>query len=504
MVQGFFCLVILQKNKQEKMSIQRRVSLICFLLCLINETMAKDINTTENDSAKIIQEIDKKDAYQIEEDTTDIPKEVYTDFIKKAGISTFSLPIEINLKTIQNIINNQYKTDVLLYQDNNIEDDDLKMKAWKKGTFVINVVGNKITAEIPIKIWLVKRVSLGIAGNTDREAQGSIKIKLESTFSFSKNWYLITSTKLLGYDWIEKPTLKVAGMNVPVTYVADKLIEKNKTTLETMVDEQIKKNIPLHSYAQNFWKEMQKPISIPAGNYPGWLKLEPQSLVLTPINGENGLLKTTFKTTSNIEYCLGIVPIVSQYKPMPSCSMVNKIEPGFNLKVMIDIPYSILDSIMRSNLTNQNIGNEKHPIIVDNVRTYGNEDKVAIELQVHGFIKGKIYANAIPYYLPENESIKLKDVQYKLKTKNLLHKAINFIVKPLLKYELEKKFEVSLKDKFDSFKQTVQTNILNNKWANNIYTGGNLKNITVGEISICKSGLQVDISALGDVKGIVK
>ena len=74
--------------------------------------------------------------------------------------SFINLPISIKLSDIENQTNALLTG--LIYEDNNIEDDDIEMKVWKQAPIKIEndngSTGEKIKTVLPLKVWVKYRI----------------------------------------------------------------------------------------------------------------------------------------------------------------------------------------------------------------------------------------------------------------------------------------------------------------------------------------------------------
>ena len=134
----------------------------------IDTTVAKDLGInlgTETDSLIV----------------EDRPEETYVPVVYTPRTSILHIPIEINMALMEKIINDNFQG--LIYEDNDIEDDSLMIKAWKEQDFMITYDGNELTYRVPIKLWIKKRFDLGIT-TTDREIEGSISMTFKTKIAF--------------------------------------------------------------------------------------------------------------------------------------------------------------------------------------------------------------------------------------------------------------------------------------------------------------------------------
>jgi hypothetical protein len=134
--------------------------------------------------------------------------------------SFINLPISIKLKDIENQTNSLLNG--LIYEDNNIEDDDIEMKIWKLAPITIeNDHENsqqRIKTILPLKVIVKYRIGtkkLGMELYNTKEFNLNGVVTLVSDVDLI-NWKLNTKTELKSLDWNESPTMTIFGKSMPV------------------------------------------------------------------------------------------------------------------------------------------------------------------------------------------------------------------------------------------------------------------------------------------------
>lgn len=126
--------------------------------------------------------------------------------------SFISLPISIKLKDVENQINKLLHG--LIYEDNNIEDDDIAVKIWKLAPIILeNQQEGKIKTTLPLKVLVKYRYGFskfGISMYDTRDIDLSGTVTLVSNVGLV-NWNLNTQTELKSLDWTYSPTINIAG-----------------------------------------------------------------------------------------------------------------------------------------------------------------------------------------------------------------------------------------------------------------------------------------------------
>ncbi len=425
------------------------------------------------------------------------PEESYEEVVYTPKESTLHIPISINVSLLEKKLNENFSG--LLYEDNNIKDDSLMIRAWKEHDFKISYDENILKYKVPVKIWIKKRFGLGFT-HTDQELEATIDIDMQTSINFSKDWDLLTKTEILEYKWIKKPVLKFGVIEIPITTLVDKILNNNKVLLSKTVDETVKKYIPLQSYTQEIWEAVQDPIDISESGYKAWVKITPKNLYSTPITGSQGQINTTIGIKCLAEIYMDNPPKAKAKEvKMPRFQMYTTTDEQIKVNLLADIPYSSIDSIANDIMKGERFGEGRHSIIVDSLNIYGQNEKLMIGVYVQGFIKGTIYLEGIPYYDPSTSSIRIKDVDYRIQTKNVLAKIVNLFYKKGLKKMIEEQLVISIKDEIALVKESSRNELFNKEIMENVYMNGMLNHLQVEDIFLTPTGLKVGITLSGKI-----
>ena len=146
--------------------------------------------------------------------------------------SYINMPISIKLKDIENKTNSLL-TD-LIYEDNNLDDDDIEMKVWKLSPITITNLDGKIKTILPLKVFAKYRYGvnkLGIDLRDTKEFNLNGIVTLLSDVNLT-NWKVNTNTKLEKIDWNDSPTMSILGKNMPITYLINPAVSIFRSKIE--------------------------------------------------------------------------------------------------------------------------------------------------------------------------------------------------------------------------------------------------------------------------------
>ena len=92
-------------------------------------------------------------------------------------------------------------------------------------------------------------------------AEGEIGAGLRRA-GLNPDWSLTTKTESDGYEWLTDPVVKVGGLNIPVKFVADLILQSNLKSMGKTIDESVKDYFDLKTSALEAWKTLNQPVCL--------------------------------------------------------------------------------------------------------------------------------------------------------------------------------------------------------------------------------------------------
>lgn len=431
------------------------------------------------------------------------PEEAYNapDYSPKPSV--VNVPFYLDMNDIQSMVNK--KVSGLIYEDNSLEDnnnDNIMVKAWKKEDFTIKYENNQLVYRIPLKLWIKagwKVSKLGITLSDYKELNAEIALKFKTTFYLNKDWSITTFTTSDGYEWLSTPVIKLGPVDVPITAIANTILNKNKSTISNEIDKAIKQNLSLRKYIQDIWVSMQKPIKL-NDEYNLWLKLNPQEISSTPIYGQNNKIKISLGVKSLIESYMGEEPKAIPNKGLPDYNLVKSLDNNFSINLMSDISYKSADTLAKKYLKGKTFTQDKKSITITDIKIYGSNDKMVIGTSLKGSINGTIYFTARPVFDSTDNSIKVEDLDFELETKNALLKTANWLLHNKMKKMISDNMVLPIGDKLEDSKKLINKEIANNQLTKNILLNGSLKDLFIEKIFLTPESIKVAVIFKGSLK----
>ena len=260
----------------------------------------------------------------------------------------------------------------------------------------------------------------------------------------------------------------------------------------------------LKPYIQQAWNMLNDVYSLPS---VGYFSLHPKNLRMENINAKNDLL--------NINIGISATPVVSFAKPVAVTSALPDMKPannpgGFNIYLEAALQYDSLSKVLNGYLINKRFdvseGIINKHIIIQNTIVSGDENgNMVIRLDFTGSFNGTAYFTGKPSYNAEKKTIEVQDMDYDLKTKNLLLKTAKWLFNKRIVAELKKYTSFDLSHYYDTASATLNT-WLNKEWTKGVKGNGSVNDLKLTSVyalpqhllirSNCAGKLAVTISEI--------
>jgi len=431
------------------------------------------------------------------------PAEVYQPSVVKPQSSVIGFTTEAKLSDIQKEVNRTFTG--LVYEDNSLDDnggDNLMVKAWKQGDITLTMKDNIISYRVPLKLWIkagFKVQKLGITLSDYRELNGALALKFKTALTLNTDWTVSSKTEADGYEWLSDPVVKVAGMNIPVKFVADLILQSNLKSMGKTIDESVKDYFDLKPYALEAWKTLNQPISL-NDEYKLWLTIQPSGFYANPITATNGIIRHRSGVRSVIETSVGSKPVSGTPGPLPKLQINNDIDDQVIVNASVDIPYSEINSQAARYLTGQTFSEGKRKVRIESVNIYGSNGKMVAETSLSGSLKGTIYFSGIPAFNTQDSTLFLKDFDFDISTKNFLVKSAAWIYQGGFRNMIAKQMVWSLAPEIKMFKKEINQQLKSYRLAEGVTLNGQVTRLMVTDIVLSQEGIKPFISAEGKLK----
>ncbi|MFV5698310.1 DUF4403 family protein [Flavobacterium sp. ZT3R17] len=416
--------------------------------------------------------------------------------------SFINLPISIKLKDIENQTNSILNG--LIYEDNNIEDDDIEMKVWKQAPITITnnkgVSGEKIKTILPLKAIVKYRIGtkkLGVEFYDTREFNLDGVVTLISDTGLI-NWKLNTKTELKSLDWNESPTMTVFGKNVPVTYLINPGIKLFKSKIEKKIDDAIAKSMDFKPNVLSALEKICTPFQMNE-EYESWLRIIPIQIYSTTAKLKNDTFLLDMGMKCTMETLIGKKPESKFDKNKIALKPVIKIPEDITANIIAVSTYEEASKIMTKNFFGQEFGSGSKKVKVQNVAIWHKNGKMIIALDVLGSVNGTIYLAGFPQYNDKTKEVFFDKLDYALDTKNKLMRTANWLAQGLVLRKIQQSCRYSIKPNLDEGKQSMMNYLKNYSPMPGVFVNGKMEDIEFQKIELTNQAIIAFIKVKGTV-----
>lgn len=415
--------------------------------------------------------------------------------------SQVSIPIEISFKKLEDLTNSSLPKE--LYKDTSYEDNDndqLKCSVYKNGAIKITPVKEKVLKiDVPLKVWIAKGIgTLGFYNYQSTSFQ--MVMSFYMAYNIHSNWNLVTKTVKNGYSWVQKPSLNIKGMEIPITKLVEIILDKQQQGYADLIDNQIKKNINFKKDITAIWNQMSEPTLI-AEEYKTWLVTQPLQISCLPFTQSNTALNLKFIVDINSATYIGSVPNAYSLKSeVPPFKFIKAFSDEFALYTAIHVPYIEATDIAKKTLLGKEyeFSDGKYKIKIEDILIGGVDSNITIETSMSGSFNGKVTIKGKPYFDTIRNSIRLQDLDYNVQTRNILHKAAAWLFEKRILNNLNDNFEIPLGESLTKAKLSTESAL--NQQKNGVKVTGTIKQMRPYLVEALTDKLLLILVTSGQVK----
>ncbi len=419
------------------------------------------------------------------------PEEYYNTG-EENPLSKVNIPIRLDIKAMEASLNEQLSG--TLYEDNDISDDNLMLRAVKEGDIRLRIDSQQIKYQIPLLLWIKYD-----AGITDLEANGELMLDMTTEFEVMPSWRIETKTDLVNYEWLREPKLRMGVMSMSVGSLMDIVLRNGRQFLTQEIDRLVSESFNLQDMISDVWKQMYEPMLV-SEEYNTWMVVNPERLAITPLRAENEDFATSVIVVESRPYVkLGQRPELFGMPPLPPLEIIPESGKDFFLLIDTEITYKEAERLAQEQMLGETFESGKRSVTVEDIEIYGSGNKLVINTLLSGSYEGHVYLEGEPVFNVRKNTVEIKNLNYTLKTANFLYKSAGWLLRSTIKNKFEKNMEFLLDYNLDEMKKQVQEQLKGYEVADGINLEGNLEHLGIMEVRLTETAMRVDIGMMGDI-----
>ena len=416
--------------------------------------------------------------------------------------SFINLPISVKLKDVESQTNALLNG--LIYEDSNIEDDNIEMKIWKLAPITIEndkeSNGEKIKTVLLLKALVKYRIgtkTLGVALYNTKEFNLNGVVTLVSDVGLT-NWKLNTKTELKSLEWNESPTMVVFGKNVPVTYLINPAVKLFRSKIESKIDAAIEKSMDFKPNVLAALEKICSPFQMSEA-YESWLRITPVEIYSTNAILKNDTFLMDMGMKCTMATLIGSKPESKFDASKITLKPVAKIPNQISANIAAVSTFAEASKIMTKNFAGQEFGSGSKKVKVQKVNIWHKADKIVIALDVLGSVNGTIYLTGFPQYNELTKELFFDKLDYALDTKSKLMRTANWLAQGMVLRKIQESCRYSIVPNLEEGKQSMAAYLKNYSPMPGVFVNGKIEDIQFQKIQLTNKAIIAFIKVNGTV-----
>ncbi len=415
--------------------------------------------------------------------------------LKQTELSRINIPISVDIGQMESALNKEM--DAIFLGDNELFDNeqkDFELKVTKADRLRLDVTTNAVSYAVPLDLFVKKDFGIG-----QINADGAVMLNFKTNFEIQPDWTLKTETELEKYDWIKHPKLDLGFIQLPISAVANRLVDRSRTKIASIIDAQIRENFVLKDYVSEAWNRLQQPIPASIENQL-WVKMEPQSIGMTGLEKTGNLVSATLVIQTLAEASIGDRPAETAPIPLPAFIPVDKVKGDFSINLFTAIPLDSLEALVKRTVIGETYQSGKRSVTVHDLEVYGQNNKLVVNTILSGDYQGSIYMIGTPFYNEKKNQLEIDDLKYELSTKNFLQKSMGWLFQNKMEKMIEETMRYPLEENMSEYKAILNESLAEYPITSGIVLKGNMKDLSIGQTYVSKDLIHVIIRSDGELE----
>ena len=421
------------------------------------------------------------------------PKEFYENMETEIQPSTLNLPIRISQSELERNINAQLGE--VLYEDDDMRGDGLKIKATKQHRITVSVEGQRVKCRVPVQLWVRKDIAI-----TTVDAEGALVVDLYTDFNIEPNWDFDTRTDLAGYQWTKTPVVRTPLGNLNVTAIADEFIHQFKGEITASIDAELRELFDLKKEVGKAWEALQKPFLL-SEEYPTSLLINPTTVGMTPFTTRSGVIEAMVVITALPELFLQAPPPIHPGSELPDFRLIESAQDdGFEINLGSSVPFSEAQRIARENMEGETYTFGSRRVKVEDVELYGQGNKLVVKTKLSGSYRGDVYLIGKPEYNARKNQVELENVEFDFSSKKALLRTAAWLFKGSFKRKVQEELDFHLVQNLELTREAIQQEFQNFALAPGMRLNGELADLSVSHVYIGADAIHVKVGLNGRLR----
>ena len=351
------------------------------------------------------------------------------------------------------------KLSVVLVDKNQLKgtkSEKFDLKVERIGPVKLRYVRQQVFFSAPLRIWVGNPLALRKKNAEAKRPLGVLFVRFKSPVEVNTGWRLSTKSEFVSYKWINRPRLRVLGVSLNVTNLVNKVLEKQRSTIEEAIDQSIQNEVRLERELGNIWRDLQKPILLNKKVDTIWLVPKPVSVAAAPLSGTTKTITVPLRIGFETDIAIGPKPAFKPVKRLPRLERVTELPADTDLHVLSQIKYADINTVLEKTMRKRKIKLAGGAIQVKSASVYGGQNSLIVKTEVGGAVKGTLYFHGKPVFDTLTNTLQVKQVDFDVRTQETLLGTADWLLHDHLRDTLSHVLQIPLDNQIDQIPGKIE------------------------------------------------
>ena len=271
-----------------------------------------------------------------------------------------------------------------------------------------------------------------------------LSVNFASPLSVGANWRLTTRSRLDNYKWIRKPAIRLLGIQINITGLAEKILKNRRAEIEKAIDQAVHDELKLDKEVAKVWRDLQKPLRISKSPGEVWLMPKPFSVAVAPVEGNAHELIIPLRIAFRVGTHIGTEPTLDKLEPLPRLMRRERVTDQSSLHVLSFVAYSDINRILHKTIVEKKPGLPGGRLRIEDAEVMGGGTSLIMKTKIKGLMNGTLYFRGQPHYDTLTNTLRIQQVDYDVETKETLLETADWLLHDNLRDTLQSALVIPL------------------------------------------------------------
>ncbi len=331
------------------------------------------------------------------------------------------------------------------------------LRVERMGPVKLHYAHQRVTFTAPLRVWIDNPLRLRKRKKVNPRALCALSVDFQTPLAVADNWRLTTKASFVKYEWIDKPSIRVLGIKIGLTKLADTILRKRRTSIEMAIDSAVHTELRLDRQVLHIWRDIQKPLLLSHRPDSVWLIPYPTSITAGPIQGDAQTITIPLRIGFQTDTRLGLRPRVLPAHHLPRLHKAAHLPNESDLRVLCFVPYTDLNRLLELTLLGRVIDLKHGSVTVKKASVYGSHSAVVLKTEVSGTVNGTLYFRGEPSYDTLTNVLRIQKVDFDVDTEEMLLSTADWLLHDKLRDTLQAALTIPLQKQIGQFPQKIET-----------------------------------------------